>query len=73
MPDVPSWKELKSMTDLVPWLMTEITEGRIQVAPVVEKRLKSYDNRANQDGELFEVEDERSLLESCGARMAHFC
>ncbi|PIO52410.1 hypothetical protein TELCIR_26284, partial [Teladorsagia circumcincta] len=54
MPDVPSWKELKSMTDLVPWLMTEITEGRIQVAPVVEKRLKSYDNRANQDGELFE-------------------
>ncbi|KAK6042378.1 putative acyl-CoA thioesterase II, partial [Cooperia oncophora] len=55
MPDVPSWKELKSMTDLIPWLMTEITEGRLQVKPVVERRLKSYDSRANQDGELFEI------------------
>nr|CDJ82438.1 Acyl-CoA thioesterase domain containing protein [Haemonchus contortus] len=55
MPDVPSWRELKSMTDLVPWLMTEITEGRIQVKPVVEKRLKNYDNRASQDRELFEI------------------
>ncbi|VDP22975.1 unnamed protein product [Heligmosomoides polygyrus] len=51
MPKVPSWNELMCMEDLVPWLKTEIAEGLL-----VEKRLKFYENQANQNpGYLFEV------------------
>lgn len=56
MPKVPSWNELMCMEDLVPWLKTEIAEGRLKVQPVVEKRLKFYENQANQNpGYLFEI------------------
>ncbi|KIH53141.1 hypothetical protein ANCDUO_16741 [Ancylostoma duodenale] len=55
MPVVPSWKELKCMSDVIPWLKTEIAEGRIKVKPAVERRIKYYESRANQkNGDLFQ-------------------
>ncbi|KAL6733559.1 hypothetical protein Aduo_004198 [Ancylostoma duodenale] len=56
MPVVPSWKELKCMSDVIPWLKTEIAEGRIKVKPAVERRIKYYESRANQkNGDLFQI------------------
>ncbi|WKX92933.1 hypothetical protein Q1695_010730 [Nippostrongylus brasiliensis] len=56
MPKVRSWKELKNVDDLVPSLKTEIAAGKLEVKPVIEKRLNYYDGHANQNpGDLFEI------------------
>ncbi|WKX92926.1 hypothetical protein Q1695_010726 [Nippostrongylus brasiliensis] len=63
MPDVPSWKDLKSVTDLVPWLKAEVAQGRIKLKRPVERWMNSYDDssdgkgdaNAEERGDLFEI------------------
>ncbi|VDN22986.1 unnamed protein product [Cylicostephanus goldi] len=56
MPDVPSWKELKCLSDVIPYLKNEIAEGRLNVTPAVEKRIKFYESREEaKESDLFET------------------
>ncbi|VDP05954.1 unnamed protein product [Heligmosomoides polygyrus] len=54
MPTVPSWKELKSIKDLLPWLKTEIAEGlRRTVFLVCFRYLVAYNTDATMAGSAF--------------------
>ncbi|EYC41686.1 hypothetical protein Y032_0559g3443 [Ancylostoma ceylanicum] len=56
MPVVPSWEKLECLSDVIPWLKTEIAAGRIKVKPALEHRLKHYETRASQkNGDLFQI------------------
>lgn len=56
MPDVPSWKELKSIPEHLPLVRRDIAEGRIEARAAAERMLKFYEDRERQsEGDLFEI------------------